>query len=288
MMVVISLSRCPEKLKGDLTRWLFEIDTGVYVGNLSARVRDELWDRICENIGNGRASMAYSTNSEQKLDFRIHDDRWEPVDFDGLRLVKRKFEDNSNKDYKEKSKAAVNHKLRLSWQKRSSDEGLDYTVIDVETTGITDDDRIIELGALKIREGEISESLSILIDPQMKISKEITALTGITDEMILAQGISSKEAMTRFIEFVGEDILIGHNIRFDLKYIQKQIKQAGIPALKNRTEDTMKLAKKKEFIPEGYSLASVCKHYGITEIQQHRALEDCRLTQRIYEKLKKK
>ena len=63
---------CPQKLRGDLTKWLFELDTGVYVGNLSARVRDGLWDRICRNISSGRAVMAYSANNEQKLDFRIY------------------------------------------------------------------------------------------------------------------------------------------------------------------------------------------------------------------------
>ena len=288
MMVVITLTSCPQKLKGDLTRWLFEIDTGVYVGNLSARVRDELWERICDNIGSGRVSMAYSANNEQKLDFRIKDDRWEPVDYDGIRLVRRNYEDRSDSEYKKHSKAAVNRMMRRSQQNRSADEGINYTIIDVETTGLSDDSEIIEMAALRIRDNEIAESVELLVQPEKPVPKEITELTGITDEMLRTNGVSPEKAMRTFTEFIGEDILVGHNVNFDLKYIRKLTKKTGLPPIKNRIEDTMKLARKKAFINEGYSLASLCRYLGIDEKQQHRALEDCKLTYRIYDKLKKK
>ena len=288
MMVVITLTSCPQKLKGDLTRWLFEIDTGVYVGNLSARVRDELWERICDNIGSGRVSMAYSANNEQKLDFRIKDDRWEPVDYDGIRLVRRNYEDRSDSEYKKHSKAAVNRMMRRSQQNRSADEGINYTIIDVETTGLSDDSEIIEMAALRIRDNEIAESVDFLVQPEKPVPKEITELTGITDEMLRTNGVSPEKAMRTFTEFIGEDILVGHNVNFDLKYIRKLTKKTGLPPIKNRIEDTMKLARKKAFINEGYSLASLCRYLGIDEKQQHRALEDCKLTYRIYDKLKKK
>ena len=83
-MTVIVLSDCPPKLRGDLTKWLLEISTGVYVGKVSARVRDELWLRVCDNLKSGRASMVYSTNNEQGMDFRVHNSIWEPVDYDGI------------------------------------------------------------------------------------------------------------------------------------------------------------------------------------------------------------
>ena len=56
-MVVITLSDCPPKVRGDLSKWLIEINTGVYVGQVSMRVREELWKRICENLHTGRATM---------------------------------------------------------------------------------------------------------------------------------------------------------------------------------------------------------------------------------------
>ena len=89
MMVVITLSDCPPKVRGDLSKWLCEINTGVYVGNLSARVRQELWMRVCDNLKNGRATMVYSTQGEQQLNFEVHNSLWEPVDLDGIKLMRR-------------------------------------------------------------------------------------------------------------------------------------------------------------------------------------------------------
>lgn len=87
-MIVITLTKCPLKLRGDLSKWLIEINTGVYVGKVSARVRDALWKRICENISDGHAMMVFSAQNEQNMDFRVHNTTWMPVDFDGIKLMK--------------------------------------------------------------------------------------------------------------------------------------------------------------------------------------------------------
>ena len=84
-MIVVSLTNCPPRLRGDLTKWLIELNAGVYVGNVSARVRDELWQRICEHVKDGRATMVFSAHNEQGLDFRVHNTTWIPKDFDGIR-----------------------------------------------------------------------------------------------------------------------------------------------------------------------------------------------------------
>jgi CRISPR-associated protein Cas2 len=86
-MVVITLSDCPKALKGDLTKWLLEVSPGVYVGQVSARVRDNLWDRVCRLLKNGKATMVFNARNEQGLDFRSHGSKWEPIDFDGVKLV---------------------------------------------------------------------------------------------------------------------------------------------------------------------------------------------------------
>ena len=88
-MIVFSLTNCPPRLRGDLSKWLVEINTGVYVGNVNARVRDELWKRICENVHDGRATLVYSTNNEQGMDFRVYNTTWYPVDYDGIKLMLR-------------------------------------------------------------------------------------------------------------------------------------------------------------------------------------------------------
>ena len=88
-MIVVSMTKCPPKLRGDLSKWLLEINTGVYVGQVSARVRDALWKRICDNIGDGQATMVFSTNNEQHMDFYVHNTTWKPIDLDGIKLMKR-------------------------------------------------------------------------------------------------------------------------------------------------------------------------------------------------------
>ena len=88
-MVVITLGSCPARLRGDLTKWMMEIRTGVYVGEMSARVRDALWKRICENVAQGSASMVYSDQNEQGFSIRVHNSEWEPVDFDGITLMRK-------------------------------------------------------------------------------------------------------------------------------------------------------------------------------------------------------
>ena len=82
------MTNCPPKLRGDLSKWRLEINTGVYVGHVNARVREALWQRICENIRDGQATMVFTTNNEQHMDFYVHNTSWKPVDLDGIKLMK--------------------------------------------------------------------------------------------------------------------------------------------------------------------------------------------------------
>lgn len=88
-MVVVVLTACPEGLRGDLTRWLLEISAGVFVGNVTTRVRRLLWARVVELSKDGRALMVYSQQNEQHLAFKVHGHHWEPTDFDGVLLMRR-------------------------------------------------------------------------------------------------------------------------------------------------------------------------------------------------------
>lgn len=88
-MVVLVLSACPAGLRGYLTRWLMEISAGVFVGHVSARVRDLMWLKVCEMTAGGRALMVFSVPGEQRMDFRVHNHHWTPTDFDGLTLMMR-------------------------------------------------------------------------------------------------------------------------------------------------------------------------------------------------------
>lgn len=88
-MVVLILTAVPAGLRGHVTRWLLEISPGVFVGKVSRRVRDELWDRVVELCKDGRAIMVETARNEQHLSFRVHHHDWEPVDLDGIQLIRR-------------------------------------------------------------------------------------------------------------------------------------------------------------------------------------------------------
>jgi CRISPR-associated protein Cas2 len=88
-MMVLVVSSCPEGLRGDLTKWLIEISAGVFIGRPSARIRDFIWDRTVSLCRFGRAIMVFHAANEQGFDFKVHNHRWEPTDFDGLNLMLR-------------------------------------------------------------------------------------------------------------------------------------------------------------------------------------------------------
>lgn len=88
-MVVIVLTACPEGLRGHLTRWLLEISAGVFVGHITAKVRELLWARVVELSADGRALMVYSQRNEQRLAFKVHRHHWVPTDCDGILLMRR-------------------------------------------------------------------------------------------------------------------------------------------------------------------------------------------------------
>lgn len=97
-MVVIVLTACPAGLRGHLTRWLLEISPGVFVGDVSARVRDLMWLRVLDLAKDGRAIMVHSADNEQGYDFRVHRHDWVPTDIDGLWLMLRPAEPSASTD----------------------------------------------------------------------------------------------------------------------------------------------------------------------------------------------
>ncbi len=88
-MVIIVLAACPTGLRGHLTRWMLEISPGVFVGTPSQRVRELMWERVVDMAKDGRALMVHSSPNEQRLEFRVHKHDWEPVDVDGVWLIRR-------------------------------------------------------------------------------------------------------------------------------------------------------------------------------------------------------
>ena len=289
-MVIVTLTDCPPKLRGDMTRWLMEINTGVYVGKISARVREELWKRICDNIGSGRATMVFSAKNEQGFSFYVHNTSWEPVDFEGIRLMRRPA---SVTDTEYTGMEAAERKLhgRVIARKtaavrnrKRAQEG--YCVIDVETTGLEyQKDGIIEIAAIRIVNHQMSDQISLLIRVDRKVPPEISRMTGITDEMVQKEGVSLWEAIEKFREFIGLSPVVSHNIAFDRAFISEAFMRLGEPPMRNICKDTLALAKRRIDDIRDYKLETIAEYYHIEVKQKHRALADCITTFQVYEKL---
>ena len=202
-MIVVSMTNCPPKLRGDLSKWLLEINTGVYVGHVNARVRDALWKRICENIHDGQATMVFTTNNEQHMDFYVHNTSWIPVDLDGIKLMKHpdKLRCPSKSElpegYSDEAKRLIGKRRR----RKSSSEGC--VILDIETTGLSaEKDNIIEIGAIEIKNGEIIREYGDLISYNGIIPETVKQLTGINEDMLKEKGKDINEALKELFEFI--------------------------------------------------------------------------------------
>ena len=292
-MIVVTLTDCPPKLRGDLSKWLCEINTGVYVGSVSSRVRDALWERICENLKNGRATMVFSTNTEQGMDFRVHNTTWQPVDLDGIKLMRRPKPQSQTVGLGEGfSKAAQFTKVRRmeSARARSASAAMrDYTVIDIETSGLhPETDEIIELGALRIRDGEIAAEYAALVKNSRPIAESVVQLTGLTEAKLQAEGLDSVQALAAFMEFVGADTLTGHNLSFDLSFLKAACRRCGVKMPAGRCMDTLNLARKRLKGIPNYKLETIAEYFKLDTAGMHRVSADCRLTHLVYQMLMEK
>ena len=158
----------------------------------------------------------------------------------------------------------------------------DFTALDVETTGLSPVfDAIIELSAVRFRDGKEVDSFSQLVDPGFELDDFITDLTGITDAML--QGMPSIEAaLPRFLDFLGDDLLVGHNVNFDVNFIYDACGANGLPLLRNDFVDTMRLSRRLYKDWPDHKLDTLLDRLGLGSRSEHRAENDARLTAAAY------
>lgn len=158
-----------------------------------------------------------------------------------------------------------------------------FVVFDIETTGFSAaEDRIIEIGAVKITDGAIVDRFSTFVNPEVPIPFEIQQLTHITDDMVL-EAPKIEEALPAFLDFVGESALVAHNAGFDVGFIEQNCVRLG----RSRTftsVDTVGLARVLLPTLSKYKLNIVAKALNISLENHHRAVDDAAATAEIYVK----
>ncbi len=157
----------------------------------------------------------------------------------------------------------------------------EFVVFDIETTGLeAEKDKLTEIGAVKIKGGEVVDSFNTFVNPGIHIPEFITKLTGITDEMV-AEAPDIEQALNAFMHFAGEFPVIAHNASFDTGFIKYNAKKMG-KRFGNAVIDTLQLS--RSLFPDlgKYKLNLVAKHLGVKLENHHRAVHDAEATARIF------
>lgn len=160
---------------------------------------------------------------------------------------------------------------------------MDYVAFDIETTGLNPKyEKIIEIGAVKVKDGKIADRFSTFVNPAKSIPERIVELTGICDED-LREAPYIEEVLDRFMEFAGDEVLLGHNLMFDYSFIKKAAVNQKKTFERNGI-DTLRIARRFLNGLESRKLGFLCDYYNIN-LDAHRALNDAIAAHEIYQRL---
>ena len=288
-LTVITIKNVPQSLRGDLTKWMQEIATGVYVGNFNVKVRENLWNRVKDSVKCGEATISFSYRNEIGYNFDTINAQREVKDFDGIPLI---FLPNEKNDKENSCKLGFSNVAKYRRIKKYSHnlnkkKQKSYVVVDIETDGLNEyENSIIEIGAIKVENSNIYEFNHLIKIPKT-LSKNIINLTGITQELINNEGKSMDIVLNEFLKFIGNLDIVRYNVDFDIRFINSELKKLGIEKLKNNVYDLMKYVKNEKLFLDNYKLQTVLQAYGIDEKIPHRALLDSKIIYKLSTKVNK-
>lgn len=166
----------------------------------------------------------------------------------------------------------------------------DYILLDVETTGFDPRyDQIIEIGAVRVSNDSVVDELSFLVKPKfgtLMIPDHITEKTGITEEMVSIDGIFIDDAIIKLHEFVGESLICGYNINFDINFVYDALKKYHNLDFSNDYVDFLRIARRFFKEEKRHRLIDVLSYANIDIVQEHRGLSDCLTTKKVYDYIK--
>ncbi len=161
-----------------------------------------------------------------------------------------------------------------------------YIILDVETTGFKPQEghSIIEVAAERLIDRRVVDEYQSLVMTDRIIDQESVSIHGITNDLLTKEGRPPEIVIPELIEFIGNSILIGHNIGFDLAFINTHLFRLELPPLGNKTIDTVELARRYLLIPN-YSLEKVAAYLKVPQPFAHRAKADVEVTRQVFIKL---
>lgn len=164
----------------------------------------------------------------------------------------------------------------------------DYTVLDIETTSLDSfTGEIVEISAIKVRDKKEVDTFSELIKTHNRLGAFTTRLTGITNEMVQKEGKDLINVLQQFKDFLDRDIIVGHNVNFDINFIYDSMYKNMNEYLTNDFVDTLRISRKVLPNLRHHKLDNLIDYFNLVKRDEHRALNDCVLTNQVYINLTK-
>lgn len=263
---VITVKNVPKSLRGDLTKWMQEIATGVYVGNFNSKVREQLWSRVLDSIDGGEATISYSYRNEIGYSFDTINARRKVVELDGVPLV---LLTNTNekifgrqKGYSDASKIRKSRKFSNSNSKNTEDSKNNYLILYITVDENTDNiETICSYKEVNFEEEYIFITLSV------EDKKYIINKTGITNTNTYI-GVELLNAIEELSIFLEGYTIVSYGLSRELEILSKYMLEHDCGDIYDyKIYDLEKFVKKDNFFLEVYDLENVFKEYEIKDIE---------------------
>lgn len=159
-------------------------------------------------------------------------------------------------------------------------------VLDVETTGLKPEEghEILEIGAQRMLRDKVLGEFQALVTPTRPVDPASTAVHGITEELLALEGRPAAEVFPELVAFIGDAVIAGHNVKFDMGFINAHLQRLNLPIISNPTIDTLEIAKRYLILPS-YSLEKVALFLKVPQPEAHRAIADVNTTRLVLLKL---
>ncbi len=157
-----------------------------------------------------------------------------------------------------------------------------FCAFDVETTGLSESSRMVEIGAVLFKIGEEGEDFSMLVNPRRSISRGAAAIHGIDVSMVRDAPLAD-EALSAFFNFAGDSVLLAHNAGFDVGIVSMELVRCGMGMPANTVIDNLSIARACLARRRNFKLATLAESIGLDTVGLHRALPDARATKRVFE-----
>lgn len=279
-MTVITMQSSVLSLRGDLTKWMQEIATGVFIGNFNSKIREQLWERVKQNIGRGQATLSYYSRDELGYTFKTYQTERSVVDYDGIQLVKFPSSSvekgNLLQGFSNASKFQKIKKFSGTATKKDT-LSVNYVILYIDSEKLNDtESNSIEIACIKVCKNKITkccysvQKTNIILE---RISEDLGPVEIISknDDILIS------DSLENLLSFIENFPIIGYFIDRDITFLNNVLQKEGKAPLINKRYDLLKFVKKQNMFLDNYQLETVLATYGVGEKLSNTTLDNVEL-----------